>query len=58
MVLLGLRYALKPRDKSHHYGHGKMEALVSCLVGVVVAAATGYIVYEAVSAIVKRNNFV
>jgi len=53
VVLLGLRYALRPKDKTHHYGHGKMEALVSLLVGVVVAAATGYIVYEAVSAIVK-----
>lgn len=52
VVLLGLRYALKPKDKTHHYGHGKMEALVSFLVGVVVAAATGYIVYEAVSAII------
>jgi len=55
VVLLGLRYALKPRDKSHHYGHGKMEALVSFLVGVVVAAATGYIVYEAVSAIIAGD---
>jgi cation diffusion facilitator family transporter len=52
VVLLGLRYALKPKDESHHYGHGKMEALVSFLVGVVVAAATGYIVYEAVTALI------
>jgi cation diffusion facilitator family transporter len=52
VVLLGLRYALRPKDKSHHYGHGKMEALVSFLVGVVVTAATGYIVYEAVSAMI------
>ncbi len=51
VVLLGLRYALKPKDKDHHYGHGKMEALVSFLVGIVVAAATAYIVYEAVNAI-------
>ena len=55
VVLLGLRYALKPKDENHQYGHGKMEALVSFLVGVVVAAATGYILYEAVSAIIARE---
>jgi len=53
VVLLGLSYALKPRDKSHHFGHEKMEALV--FVGVVVDAATGYIVYETVSAIIAGD---
>ncbi len=52
VVLLGLRYALRPKDKGHHYGHGKMEALVSFFVGILVAAATGTIVYEAVNAII------
>ena len=52
VVLLGLRYSLKPQDKDHHYGHGKMEALVSFFVGIVVAAATGFIVYEAITAII------
>lgn len=55
VVLLGLRYALKPKDEGHHYGHGKMEALVSFFVGIVVAAATAYIVYEAVGAMLKRE---
>ncbi len=52
VVLLGLRYALRPKDKDHHYGHGKMEALVSFFVGIVVAAATAFIVYEAVDAMI------
>lgn len=55
VVLLGLRYALKPKDEGHQYGHGKMEALVSFVVGVIVAAATGYIVYEAVNAIIAQE---
>ena len=48
VVLLGLRYSLRPGDKDHHYGHGKMEALVSFIVGFMVIAGTGFMVYEAV----------
>lgn len=36
VVLLGLRYALKPYDKGHNYGHDKMEALLSMLMGFVI----------------------
>lgn len=49
VVLLGLRYSLRPGDKDHHYGHGKMEALVSFIVGFMVIAGTGFVVYEAVT---------
>ena len=48
VVLLGLRYALKPGDKDHHYGHGKMEALVSLIVGLMIIVGVGFVVYEAV----------
>ena len=50
VVLLGLRYSLKPRDKGHHYGHGKMEALVSFVVGRMVMAGTVFVVRDAVTA--------
>jgi cation diffusion facilitator family transporter len=40
MVLLGLKYASKPPDKNHPYGHGKAEPLVTfLLVGSLVASA-------------------
>ena len=39
-ILFGVKYALKPRDKGHHYGHGKMEALVSLFVGIVILTST------------------
>lgn len=32
LVLLGLRYASKPADENHPYGHGKVEPLVTFLV--------------------------
>lgn len=52
VVLLGLRYALKPRDEGHHYGHGKMEALVSLFVGVLILVSTGFLIYDVVMSIV------
>ncbi|MCP9200634.1 cation diffusion facilitator family transporter [Gramella sp. GC03-9] len=41
LVLLGLRYAAKPADENHPYGHGKAEPLITFLVvGFLVASAT------------------
>lgn len=49
VLLLGLRYALKPGDRDHHYGHGKMEALVSLIVGIMIIIGMCFVAYEAVS---------
>lgn len=46
-VLIGVRYALKPHDEGHHYGHGKMEALVSLMVGLLILAGTGFLLRDA-----------
>ena len=32
LVLVGLRYAQKPADKNHPYGHGKIEPLVTFVI--------------------------
>jgi cation diffusion facilitator family transporter len=41
LVLLGLRYANKPPDKLHPYGHGRAEALVTFLVvGFLICSAS------------------
>ncbi len=37
-VLLGLRFAARPRDHDHAYGHGKYAALVAVFIGIVLAA--------------------
>jgi cation diffusion facilitator family transporter len=45
-VLLALRYAMRPRDEDHHYGHGKMEALVSLFVGIFIMIGIVFLVRE------------
>lgn len=37
-VIAGLRISKKPRDKTHNYGHGKIETLAAAFIGLVLAA--------------------
>ena len=48
LVLLGLRYANKPADENHPYGHGKAEPLITFMVvGFLIVSAT-VIAYESI----------
>lgn len=41
LVLIGIRYASKPADKDHPYGHGRIEPLVTfVVVGFLIVSAT------------------
>jgi cation diffusion facilitator family transporter len=45
LVLVGLKYAAKPADKNHPYGHGKIEPLVTfVVVGFLLVSATVIVV--------------
>ena len=49
LVLLGIRYANKPADANHPYGHGKAEPLITfAIVGFLVVSAT-IIFYESIA---------
>src|SRR6476620_3378714 len=39
LVWLGLRYASRPPDESHPYGHGKAEPMVACVIALVLLGA-------------------
>lgn len=55
LVMFGLRYAAKPADKNHPYGHGKVEPLITFLVvGFLVVSAT-VIVYESIQHIMTPH---
>lgn len=55
MVLLGLRFAAKPADKNHPYGHGRVEPLITfAIVGFLIVSAT-IIVYESIEHILTPH---
>ncbi len=48
LVLLGLRYANRPADENHPYGHGRVEPLITFIVvGFLITSAT-IIAYESI----------
>lgn len=48
VVWLGLKYASKPPDEGHPYGHGRAEALVTFAVVGVLLLAAGYITFHSI----------
>lgn len=48
ILWLALKYAQRPPDKGHPYGHGKAEPLAAVVIGLFLLAAAGWIAYHAV----------
>lgn len=48
LVLIGLRYASKPADSNHPYGHGKIEPLLTFVVVVFLVLSAGFIAYRSI----------
>ena len=48
LVLLGLKYAKKPADENHPYGHGKIEPLMTFIVVVFLIASAIIIAYKSI----------
>jgi cation diffusion facilitator family transporter len=51
----GFHLSLKPADKEHPYGHGKIESLAGVFSGVSLIAAAGLIAYNSVKEIVTPH---
>lgn len=55
LVLLGLKYAKRPADENHPYGHGRIEPLITfAVVGFLIISAT-IIAYESIQNIGKPH---
>jgi len=48
MVLVSFRWASKPADKIHPYGHGNIEVLVAFLVSLLVIGTGGFVAYDGI----------
>ncbi len=51
IVYLGLKFSQKPADLSHHYGHGKLEAVASKFVAIILILTAIFLGYNAVNLI-------
>ena len=48
LVLFGLKYARKPADENHPYGHGKIEPLITFIVVAFLVTSATIIAYESI----------
>lgn len=48
LVLVGLKYAKRPADKNHPYGHGKIEPLITFTVVAFLVTSATVIAYESI----------
>jgi len=48
VALFSVKQADKPADEDHRFGHGKIECLSGMIEALLIFAAAGYIIYEAV----------
>lgn len=55
LVLVGIKYASKPPDKNHPYGHGRAEPLITFLVVVFLITSAFIIGYESIINIQKPH---
>lgn len=55
LVLFGLKYASRPADKNHPYGHGRVEPLITFLVVGFLVASAILIAYESVKNIMTPH---
>lgn len=48
LVLIGLKYAKRPADENHPYGHGKIEPLITFIVVAFLVTSATIIAYESI----------
>lgn len=55
-ILIGLKFSRKPPDHNHAYGHWKSESIASLIASLIIMAAGGQVLIEAVSTLMKGRN--
>ena len=56
LVLFGLKYAKRPADENHPYGHGKIEPLITFLVVIFLVISALIIAHESIQNIQTPHN--
>lgn len=56
LVFIGIKYASKPPDENHPYGHGRAEVLVTIIVVGLLVISALFIVYQSIIHILTPHN--
>ena len=54
ITIIGTKLAGKKPDKKHPYGHGRVEYLVSLIIGLIILAAGVLAIYESVKTLIEK----
>ncbi|MFW5648311.1 MAG: cation diffusion facilitator family transporter [Candidatus Alkaliphilus sp. MAG34] len=54
-VIIGVKMAQKPRDEKHHYGHEKIETMVTFLLSIILIYVGAKIGYGTIIAIIQKR---
>ena len=54
ITIIGTKLAAKKPDKKHPFGHGRVEYLISLIIGIIILAAGAMAVYESVKALIEK----
>ena len=57
MAFVSVRWASKPADERHQFGYGKIENISGTVEGLLIFAAAGFIIYEAIRKILDIANY-
>jgi cation diffusion facilitator family transporter len=57
VVLIGIRISQKPPDKTHHFGHARLETLASTIVGMALVATALYLGVTASITIYRHEEY-
>ncbi|HWY33252.1 MAG TPA: cation diffusion facilitator family transporter, partial [Nitrosopumilaceae archaeon] len=49
ILLVAARWAAKPPDREHTYGHGKIETMGSFVGGIIILVIAAFFIYESIS---------
>lgn len=55
IVLLGYNKSIEPPDENHPYGHGKLESVVSFIIGIILIFSASLIAYESIILFLKPD---
>jgi len=56
VVLIGTRLSSRPADKTHPYGHGKLETIASLMIGLTLLVISSGIIWSAGAAIYRHEH--